>query len=191
MQLALEIANITKIRYLFMNHDVIKYSLAIVFILIAVATDYKEYKVKNKHVIVFLAIGIVFSCVSSGITGLLDSIYGFMIPLALFPLFALKMLGAGDIKGFCAIGGIVGLRMSIYTVLFSIIVGGAIALVFMIFRKNALQRFKKFGLYLMQCFYMHKLLPYDQFTDEKSGFRFTFGIFGGFILAILWVNHII
>lgn len=166
--------------------DIIKFTIVLLFITIAVITDYKEYKIKNIHVLIFLTAGIVLNGVTAGLTGLLDSVYGLLIPLALLLLFAVKMLGAGDIKALCTIGSIMGLKMSIYTVLLSIVAGGVIAVGFMIFRKNTLQRFKQLGTYLKQCFYLLKLLPYDQFTDEKSGFRFSLGILGGFILAVVY-----
>ncbi|MCL1816591.1 MAG: prepilin peptidase [Clostridiales bacterium] len=168
-----------------MNAYFIKCALVAIFILIAVITDYREYKIKNKHIMPFLISGLLLNGLVFGLSGLLDSLYGLLIPLALFPLFMLKMLGGGDIKALCAIGAIVGFTMSIYTVLFSIVAGGVIALVFMLMRKNAWQRFKKLGIYLKQCFYLRKLLPYDRFVDEKSGFRFSLGIAGGFILTII------
>jgi prepilin peptidase CpaA len=167
----------------------VKLALTLVFITVTLITDYKEYKIKNTHVMIFLATGLALNGLTAGLPGLLDSLYGLLIPLTLILLFAVRMLGAGDIKALCAIGSMVGRAMSIYTMLLSIVAGGVIALGFMIFRKNALQRFRQFGAYLKQCFYMRKLLPYDQFTDEKSGFRFSLGILGGFILAVVYSRY--
>ena len=172
-------------RSVIVYQDIMKYALAACFIFIALKTDYKECKIKNKHVLLFLAAGLIVNAIASGLAGLWDSLLGALAPLALLPLFILRMLGAGDIKALCAVGSIVRLRMSIYTVLFSIAAGGVIALGFMIFRRNARQRMKQFGSYLKLCCYMRKLLPYEQFADERSGFRFSLGIAGGFVVLSL------
>jgi prepilin peptidase CpaA len=166
-------------------NEIIKLCVAAVFIVIVVITDCRTYKIRNKHVVLFSIAGLLLNSATSGINGLCDSVYGLLIPLALFPLFSLKMLGAGDIKAFCAIGGVVGFRMSVYTMLLSFIAGGVIALGFMLFRKNAAQRMRRLGLYLKQCFLFRTLLPYDDFADEGGKFRFSFGIAAGFALAVL------
>ena len=165
----------------------LRYALALAFVLIAVYTDWKAYKIKNRFVLLFAGLGLALNAVFYGLPGLQDALFGLLVPLALFPLFALRMLGGGDIKALCAVGSIVGYSASIQTVLFSFLAGGAIALGFMIFRRNAWQRAKQFVSYVKQCFWMGKLLPYDQFTDEKSAFRFSFGILGGFLAAAIWV----
>jgi prepilin peptidase CpaA len=165
----------------------LKYAVAAVFIIAAVITDYREYKIKNRGVIVFSALGLVINGAAAGWGGLLDSVCGLLSPLVLIPLFALGMLGAGDIKALCAVGSIVGLKMGICTSLLSFVAGGIIALGFMIFRRNAARRFRQFGIYLKNCFYAMRFLPYGQLTDEKSGFRFSLGIIGGFAGAVVWM----
>lgn len=122
---------------------------------------------------------------TGGMDFFLQSVYGMLIPFILFPLFMLRMLGAGDIKALCAIGSIVCFKLSVYTILFSIIGGGIIALLFMIFRKNSIERFKIFFKYLKLCFFLRKLLSYEAFSDSKSIFRFSFGIAAGFTLTVL------
>lgn len=167
-----------------MEIEIIKYSICALFILLAAINDYRYYKIKNKLVLTFLVIGLIFNLVTGGASGGVKSIYACLIPLALFPLFALKMLGAGDIKAFCAIGSILGLTQIIYIVLFSFLGGGVIAVFFLIFRQNALERFKAFAKYIKMCFYLRKLLPYSEFTDENSKFRFAYGILSGFIILV-------
>jgi prepilin peptidase CpaA len=164
--------------------ELIKQGAAVIFVMLAIITDYRKYRIKNKSVLVFLLMGLVINGTTAWPIGLLDSALGMLVPLVLFPLFALKMLGAGDIKAFCAIGALVGLRMSVYTVLFAFVAGGVIAAGFMVFRKNAVERMKQFGRYMMQCFCFGKLLPYDDFADENSRFRFSLGIACGLALAI-------
>lgn len=165
--------------------EIIKYLLCTLLVSIAVISDYRTYKIKNKLNLTFLIIGLLFNLSTNGLDGGKDAILGSIFPLVVFPLFALKMLGAGDIKAFCAIGSIFGLEQGTYTMLFSFIAGGFIAVFFLIFRKNAVERFNSFWNYLKMCFYIRKLLPYDDFSDPEGKFRFAYGIFGGVILTII------
>lgn len=167
--------------------EIIRYGIGMLFVTLAVVNDYRTYKIKNNLVLGFLCTGFIFNIAFGGLNGGIDAFGGSLFPLVLFPLFALKMLGAGDIKAFCAIGSIVGLDQSINTVIFSIIAGGTIALGFLVLRSNAMVRFRAFWRYLTTCFYMRRLLPYDQFSDPEGKFRFAYGIFCGFIIAV--VNH--
>ena len=134
----------------------IQYSLAFIFTVIAVITDIREYKIKNRYVLPFISAGLLINVILSGFTGLLDAVSGMLIPLILFPLFILRILGAGDIKAFSVIGSIAGLHMSIRTILLSFLAGGIIALV-----------------------------PYARFTEDKSRFRFALGICAGFVTAVI------
>ncbi len=172
-----------------MHSKITKLFITVIFLVISVVTDYGEYKIKNKHVLCFSALGLVLNGIVGGIHGLMDSFFGMLAPLMLLPLFAIRMLGAGDIKALCAVGSIMGLKISVFTVLFSFMSGGIIALVFMLFRRNSMERMKQFGLYLGQCFYMRKILSYEQFADEKSKFRFSFGILCGFA-AIVFLGYV-
>ena len=164
--------------------DIAKIAVSLVFSAIIIITDYREYRIKNKSVIAFSAFGLLMNLTAGGLSGLLDSFLGLVIPLALLPLFALGMLGAGDVKALCALGSIAGWRKSVYIAAFSFVAGGVIAVFFMLLRKNALHRMKRFGAYVKQCFYTRSLLSYKEFTDEKSGFRFSLGIAAGYAAVV-------
>ena len=160
--------------------------------ILAAASDLREYKIKNRLILPFLLIGLVLNTVNGGVGGLQDAAVGLILPLCLLPLFAFKMLGAGDIKTFCALGSIVGWRQSIDVVLYSFIAAGILALGFVIFRKNAATRFKSLIRYLKMCFYNRKLLSYDDFSDSGSRFRFAFAILGGYaVMAFITVKTLI
>lgn len=165
--------------------EIVKYCLGLVFVSLAVISDYKIYKIKNVHIMIFLIAGLIFNLLNGGLGGGIEAIMGALLPLVLFPLYALKMLGAGDIKAFCAIGSILGFEQIGYTIIFSFMAGGVIAVFFLVFRENALARFKAFWKYIYACFYMRRLLPYSSFTDPSGKFRFAYGIFCGFILSVI------
>jgi len=129
-----------------------------------------------------IIIGLIYGLICNSF---LDSIYGLLIPLVLFPLYALKMLGAGDIKALCAIGTVLGFKLSVMTMLLTFVSGGVIALGFMLFNKNFTERFKNLFNYLKFSFFMRKMDKYNYGGSEKSYFRFSFAITTGTILTIV------
>lgn len=142
-------------------------------------SDIKTYKIKNGITFPFIFIGFLTNFVIDGWKGLFFSVQGCIIPVIfLLIFFMLKMLGAGDIKLFCAIGSIAGPKFVLYTMIYSFISGGIIALVLMVLRKNLLQRFFYFFRYLKICVLTLSLFPYTNFKDKSDGakFRFAYGI---------------
>ncbi len=162
----------------------IKILICAVFLVLINITDIKGFKIKNKVVLPTIILGLAYGLICSSF---LDSLYGMLIPLVLFPLYALKMLGAGDVKALCAIGAVLGFKLSVMTMLLTFISGGVIALGFMLFNKNFVERFKNLFNYLKMSFFMRKMDKYNYGGSEKSYFRFSFAITTGTILAI--VNH--
>jgi len=165
----------------------IKYIELIILMSLALISDIKTYKIKNKIVYPFTLIGLMTNLYSNGLEGLLFSLKGMIIPvLLLIIFFALRMLGAGDIKLFSAIGAIMGLGFVLQAIIYSFLTGGVIALLIIIARKNGMKRFKYFFQYLKSCFLTVSILPYTDFNDKNDGgkFRFTFAIIGGVGLSL-------
>ncbi|MBQ7975285.1 MAG: prepilin peptidase [Clostridia bacterium] len=161
---------------------IVKSIICAVFLVLINITDIKGFKIKNKVVLPTIIIGLIYGLISNSF---LDSIYGMLIPLVLFPLYALKMLGAGDVKALCAVGAVLGFKLSVMTLLLTFVSGGVIALGFMLFNKNFKERFKNLFLYLKMSFFMRKMDKYNYGGGEKSYFRFSFAITTGTILAIV------
>lgn len=161
---------------------IFKIIICIAFLIAINITDIKGFRIKNKVVLPTIIIGLIYGIICNNF---LDSIYGMLIPLALFPLYALKMLGAGDVKALCALGSVLGFNLSVMTMLLTFVSGGAIALGFMLFNKNFIKRFKNLFNYLKMMFFMKKIEQYNYGGGEKSYFRFSFAITAGTILAIV------
>ena len=153
-----------------------------VFLVLINMSDIKGYKIKNKIVFPTVIAGLVIGIITSAF---LDSLYGMLIPLVLFPLYALRMLGAGDVKALCAVGAIVGFDMSVKTMLLSFIAGGVIAFVFMLCNRNFKERFGNLFRYIKMCIITRSLSSYDFGGTEKSYFRFSYAITAGTILAYI------
>lgn len=151
------------------------YAEVLALIILASVSDFRTYKISNSINYFFILLGTLSNLVFYGLRGLRSSVGGIIVPLiVLLLLYALRMLGAGDIKLFCAIGAIAGVKFVLYSIAFSVISGGIIALAIMLFRKNAVKRFAYFTTYLKSCLLSAAILPYSDFEDKSDGGKMHF-----------------
>jgi prepilin peptidase CpaA len=153
----------------------------------SLASDIRTKKIKNIIVLPAIIFGLVINAILSGRHGLLDSSLGIFLPVVLlFWLYALKMLGAGDIKLFCASGAIMGLDFVIRSMVFSFLAGGIIALAIMIARRNVKERVRHLASYIKHSFLTMSLKPYNDSINASpsSGFRFSYAVAAGTIICI-------
>ena len=145
----------------------IKYIELSLLLILALISDIKLYKIKNIIILPFIIIGIMTNILNSGLYGFRNSLIGVAVPVVvLIILYALKMLGAGDIKLFGAIGSIMGYEFCLFTIVFSFIAGGVIACILILLRKNGRKRFSHFFEYIKACIVCFALLPYSDFDDK-------------------------
>lgn len=139
-----------------------------------------------------VSIGVVYSYYTQGWAGLLDSLVGIGIPIIiLMILHVLRMLGAGDIKLFAVIGGIIG--HSIWNVMFySFIAGGVLSVIQMLYHHSLVSRIHCFWNYIQSCLKTGALIPYKSGFDEGNTgntIHFSIAIFIGYIAWLIgkWV----
>lgn len=148
-----------------------------ILLFLAVINDIKENKIKNKVILPFLLLGLITNFIMDGKIGVKNSLIAILIPfLTLFLFYVLGMLGAGDIKFFCAIGSIMGIEFIIYSMAYSFIIGGVIAIIIMLSRKNGIDRFKYFFSYIKGVLLTLSISPYTNFQDKSDGGKFPFAI---------------
>ncbi|HEX3028387.1 MAG TPA: prepilin peptidase [Clostridia bacterium] len=159
----------------------------------AIYFDIKKYKIKNEIIIAGIVSGILTNVLSNAIDGVVDSLLGLIIPVAvLFLLFALKMLGAGDIKLFSAIGAIMGWKFIIHSMIVSILLGGFIAVIIIVLRKNAVERLKYLFNYLKCCLITIKVHEYQELDKGNKGlFRFSYAVAGGTIITLIFYDYLV
>lgn len=164
-----------------------KESLIITLMAMAVINDLYDYRVSNKIIFPFCFTGIMYNLLLENHQYFISSIIGLAVPLIiLFPLYITKMFGAGDIKLFSALGAFIGLRPVLTSMAYSFIVGAIIALIIMLIRRNALQRFRYFITYLKCCLLSMAIIPYSDFSEKNDGTKmhFTIPIALGTVLAL-------
>ncbi len=165
----------------------IELGICLVTATIGAYTDWTVRKVRNNLVFPVLLMGLLWHLTMGGWAGARDSALGAGLPLILFPFFALRMLGAGDIKLLMALGAWLGVAECTAMMIFSILCGGVVALGIMLIRRDGALRVRKLWHYMKSSLLSRKLFPYTDFDRVESGeaLPFALAILGGLICLML------
>jgi prepilin peptidase CpaA len=109
---------------------------------VAAAYDIRYRRIPNWLVLAGTIAGLVWNVYSSGGFGLLRASEGLGLGFALyFPLYLLRARGAGDVKLLAAVGAITGPGNCFWIFFLTAILGGAIAIVLLMFKGRVRQTF--------------------------------------------------
>lgn len=179
----------------------VRFVICIAFCLSANYTDAKELKIPNKLTFVLLCTGLIFNVLSGlilyGPAMLLNIITAWLAGLLpafiLLPFYILRMIGAGDIKFFAALGAFTGWRYSFVIIGSSFIASGIIGIFVLMYRGILRVRFKVMARYIKMCIFTRSIFLYDaaeQEGEEKGKFAFSYGItIGTIAAAILYYSY--
>lgn len=148
-------------------------------------TDWRSYQIRNRVVVPFFFLGLGINFLQSGLPGLWSALAGAALMLLLFPLFALRALGAGDVKALMSIGAMVGYPAAGEALVCSLLGGGIAALWVVLARRNLTARLRQFLSYCKRCVLTQRLEEYDRDACSGGGFRFSFGIALGVLLMLI------
>lgn len=152
--------------------------LCVLFALCCCYTDVKSYRIPNRIVLTFALLALALHGVQAGGAGVVRALGGFALALPLFAFFALRMLGAGDVKAMMTVGLILGWPLALRGLLYSLLCAGGAALGVLLTRRNWRERMGRLWQWMKLCFYSRAPVPYGGW--ESSGhFRFSFGILAG------------
>jgi prepilin peptidase CpaA len=107
-------------------------------LIVAAVSDYRTYRIPNWLTFGGIAFGLLYSIAApaSWHTGFLWALQGLLVGfLIMLPLYALKAMGAGDVKLMAMAGTFLGAPDTFYAALCTFIVGGVAALGFALFNK--------------------------------------------------------
>jgi prepilin peptidase CpaA len=110
----------------------------IALLLAAAVIDWRTYRIPNWLSVSGMVFGLLYGAFagSSWVTGLLVAIAGLGAGLlVLLPVYALRVMGAGDVKLMAMVGAMVGFPDILYALLFTLIAGGAAAIAFALYRR--------------------------------------------------------
>lgn len=121
-------------------------------LLLAALSDARHRRIPNALVLVTLLTGLLLNAIGPhpfrqndglfamypGALGLGAGLLGALVALLLFlPFYALRVLGAGDVKLFAAVGAFAGPAASVNLAIFVLLAGGLLALGYMAVARNA------------------------------------------------------
>lgn len=149
----------------------------VVLLLLAARSDIKTYKVRNCITYPFILTGPIINFALEGTDGFIFSLWGMILPLiCLIPLYMLRMLGAGDIKLFSAVGSIMGAKFAINSMLYSFAAGGIAAAAIILWRGCFKDRLKYLANYIKGCYLTMSFIPYSNFEDRHDNGKFHFAV---------------
>lgn len=164
--------------------------LDIIFVLvlsICFITDLRQQKIYNKVIFPSLVIAVILNIWFSGFAGLKLSLLGFITGLCilLVPYF-LGGMGAGDVKLLALIGAVKGSVFVLNTAVYMALLGGAIAVIIIIFQKQTINFIKILFLWLYSffCGIKYKL----EFPTSYFSKKYPYGtaIVGGAMICLLF-----
>lgn len=116
---------------------IIHYILLACLIAIAFYTDVKTATISNRLTITVTLLAFGIHAATGGWKGFAASFIGFGAGVGLFMvLYVCKAIGAGDVKLFGAIGALMGLHFTLYSMMYAILYAGFIGLLILLFRKR-------------------------------------------------------
>ncbi len=105
--------------------------------------DLRSYKISNHLILTGIITGILFDFYEYGQAGISSWLPGILLPvILLFPLFLIKVLGAGDIKLFSVIGSFYGAAYVLKSIAAAFILGAVMSLIYLLKYKMVFSRFR-------------------------------------------------
>lgn len=140
----------------------------------AVLDDLRTGKISNGIVVTGILWGAASQLFLRGAVGGILFLGGICLPAVLFAaVFYFRMIGAGDIKLMCVVGGFLGPSDGLSCIVYAILFGAVISLVIMVRRQNINQRLICFFEYFNEYSKDKKWKSYLDSVGEEAKFCFS------------------
>lgn len=150
---------------------------------IATVTDILYNKIYNWLTLPAMVLGLLAGAYYHGGLGLLQAFFGLAAGLLLYGwMFAIRVMGAGDVKLLMAMGALGGGLFAIDVAIVGILVGGVMALGILIFKGRIREFSRKIYRFLVSVFYKNLVLEFPE-IDQKLTMPFGVAI----AVASSWV----
>jgi len=158
--------------------------------LTAAVCDLKTRRIPNGLTLGATAVALAMHGAVNGWSGLLLAASGWATGLALFlPVFALRGMGAGDVKLLAAIGAWLGPWGALWTALYGAVAGGLMALAVSLARGYTTRAFHNLG-NLLRSWFLGGLRPVEGVTlDSSIGPRLPYALpIAAGVMVTLWMH---
>lgn len=162
--------------------------IAVVTVCVACLYDVTTSRIPNALTFTTAALGLLFHAFAPVGGGWSHAVWGLFAGLAVFfPLFALRAMGAGDVKLIAAVGAWIGAISILNVALYGSVAGGVLAVIVAIrqgYLKKALSNVKM----LVTFWWVEGIKPFPALTlESKEGLRLPYAVAIAAGLAVtLW-----
>ena len=160
--------------------------LLLLYSFLAMLFDLTTNRIPNYLVAAELVGGLIFQLYIFGPMGILSFLGGIAVPFILsYALFLFRMIGAGDIKLFMALGAVAGFPLNVRIMLWSVICGGIISVCIMWRRTGFMPRLSYLISYVRDFIRTGDRKPYRKEGGGAENFHFTVAIFASVLVLAL------
>ena len=154
----------------------------------ACVSDLRTRRIPNRLVLVTAVAGVIFSAVTKSFAaGLTQAGAGLLTGLAIWiPFYALRMLGAGDVKLFAAAATFLGARSTVDAAVYTALYGGALALLYMILNSGLKSTAIRLGNAMQQPSLLH-----NPATSNRRRMPYALAIAAGVLTVVLLPGYTI
>ena len=155
---------------------------------VAIYFDIRTERIPNWLVAAGTVVALTFHAVISGASGLLTSVGGLFIALAiLLPFYIAGAMGAGDVKLMAAVGAFTGVHLALLVVGLALGVGGLEAIAILVLRGAGRQTWERYRQMGKTIFATGRIvyIPPGQGDAARDSFPFAIAVGVGTIGALL------
>ena len=159
--------------------------ILLLLLILAVIYDQREQRIPNILTLTGLILGIIWNIYTNGLLGIMFSLQGFVVGITLlFIPFALRGMGAGDVKLLGMVGAFKGALFAFHTFIAMALWGGLIAVILLI-NKGQLGKTlgRLWGGLLMHLFKVRKMQESIQSSNSGISFPYALAIALGAVSA--------
>ena len=155
---------------------------------LACVSDWRTRRIPNLVVAALAVCGVILAIATkSWAAGLTHAGVGAIVGLAIWlPFYALRTLGAGDVKLFAAASTYLGPHAAVEAALYTALYGGVIAFVFMIIQSGWTSTLLRVSHSIQQ-----PALLRNEPTSRLRRLPYAFAITAGVLTAAWWPGHIL
>ena len=166
--------------------------LLLVILAVGAWFDIREQRVPNWWCILACAAGVCLTWQTAAGKGsvwplLLYTARLLVVAAVWFPLFRLRMIGAGDVKLMALIVGFLGFGTGVPVILYGFFIGAVLAFLKMLICRNLRQRLTFFFAYIRRLFLTKEVLPYYQAARDGKNAVIPLAacLLGGYVWHLL------
>lgn len=172
-----------------MNLNNVSTVVLIVILLIAAVIDMRRHRLPNSLTVSAALVGLSLQYTLQGVNGLLDGLTGFVTGFVLFlPFYALRWMGAGDVKLMAAVGIFLGWPLSLLATGLSMGAGALTAFYLLAVRGGLYDYLCRYGS-MAKCLFFtgtFSYLPPKPGDASTQLFPFALAIFLGTLATLGW-----